>query len=99
MTPVDSYGTAPPPVPFVLSVGVTGHRQDALPADELPRLPARIKDALQLLTRSAAKVHSEAADCFAPGDPRLLFVSPLAHGADQMAAEVARARSSEPSPS
>ena len=85
----DSYGTAPPAVPFVLSVGVTGHRQGALPSEELPRLPARIRDALQLLVRSAAKVHAEAADCFAAGDPRLLFVSPLAHGADQMAAQVA----------
>jgi hypothetical protein len=89
VTPLDRYGKAPPPVPFVLSVGVTGHRQDALPADELPQLPGRIREALELLIRSAAKVHDKAADCFAPGDPRLMFVSPLAHGADQMAAQVA----------
>ena len=89
MKPSDSYGTAPPRVPFVLSVGVTGHRQDALPSAELPHLPERIREALQLLVRSATKVHGEAADCFAPSDPHLVFVSPLAHGADQMAAQVA----------
>ena len=89
MTPVDSFGSAPPLVPFVLTVGVTGHRHAALPVEQLPLLPGRIRDALRLLVGCAGRVHAEAADCFAPGDPRLLFVSPLAHGADQIAAEVA----------
>ncbi|MBA2466730.1 MAG: hypothetical protein H0V46_03895 [Sphingomonas sp.] len=87
--PRDYYGRGPPAVPFALSVGVTGHRLEALPADELPALPGRIRTALQLLIRSAAKVHDQAADCFAAGEPRLLFVSPLAHGADQIAGQVA----------
>ena len=53
------------------------------------RLPAFVDETLRLLLRSAAAVHARADDCFAPGPPRLLFVSPLAHGADQIAAEVA----------
>ena len=81
--------TGPPKVPFTLCVGVTGHRQDALPAEYLPRLPDDIRDALGQLTRCAAAVRAGAEDCFAPDPTRLLFVSPLAHGADQIAAEVA----------
>lgn len=53
------------------------------------RLPAFVDETLRLLLRSAAAVHARADDCFAPGPRRLLFVSPLAHGADQIAAEVA----------
>ena len=76
-------------MPFTLCVGVTGHRQDALPAESLPRLRAEIDAALQLLNRSAAAVRAVADDCFAPDATRLLFVSPLAPGSDQIAAEVA----------
>ena len=79
----------PPLIPFALCVGVTGHRQEALPPECLQRLPGQIRDALALLTRSATTVHASAADCFAPGRPLLQFVSPLAEGADQVAAEVA----------
>jgi len=81
--------TAPPRVPFALCIGVTGHREDALPPEFVPRLPRVIKDALQLLTRGAAAVRAGADDCFAPGPSRLLFVSPLAQGSDQIAAEAA----------
>ena len=84
-----SNGRHPPRVPFTLCVGVTGHRQDALPPEFLPRLPGFIRGALQQLTQCAATVRAGAGDCFAPDPTRLLFVSPLAHGADQIAAEVA----------
>ena len=79
----------PPRVPFVLSVGVTGHRRDALPAECLSRLPGQIRDALKLLARGAEAVRGGSPDCFAPGNSRFVFVSPLAEGADQIAAEVA----------
>lgn len=68
---------------------MTGHRQDALPPECLARLPGQIRDSLELLTRSAAAVHAGSADCFAPGQPRFMFISPLADGADQIAAESA----------
>ena len=84
-----SESSSPPLIPFALCVGVTGHRLDALPPECVTRLPGQIRDALALLTRSAVTVHAGAADCFAPGEPRLQFVSPLAEGADQVAAEVA----------
>lgn len=79
-------------MPFTLCVGVTGHRLDALPAECLERLPDEIRAALEQLKGCAAKVRAEAEDCFAPDPTRLLFVSPLAHGADQIAAEVAVAQ-------
>ena len=41
------------------------------------------------MTGCAATVRAGAEDCFAPDPTRLLFVSPLAHGADQIAAGVA----------
>jgi hypothetical protein len=81
--------SSPPLIPFALCVGVTGHRLAALPADCVAQLPGQLRDALALLTRSANAVHAGAADCFAPGPPHLQFVSPLAEGADQVAAEVA----------
>ncbi|MEO7256979.1 MAG: hypothetical protein ABIW18_03605 [Sphingomicrobium sp.] len=84
-----SQAESPPLVPFALCVGVTGHRQDALPADCVPRLPGLLRDALELLTRSAAAVRASADDCFAAAATRLVFVSPLADGADQVAAEIA----------
>jgi hypothetical protein len=72
-----------------MCVGVTGHRQEALPPECVARLPGQIRDALQLLMRGAAAVHAGSADCFAPGEPRFMFISPLADGADQIAAEAA----------
>jgi hypothetical protein len=79
----------PPRIPFTLCVGVTGHREDVLPPDFLAKLPDRVRSALQLLSNCAASVRASAEDCFAPGPAQLLFVSPLAHGSDQIAAEVA----------
>jgi hypothetical protein len=72
-----------------LCVGVTGHRREALSADCLARLPGQIRDALNLLTGAAAAVRASAADCFSTAESRFVFVSPLAEGADQIAAEVA----------
>ena len=79
----------PPRIPFALSVGVTGHRAEALPADCLERLPGQIRDALERLVRAAAAVRAGADDCFASDETRFRFVSPLAGGADQIAATVA----------
>ena len=80
---------APPHVPFVLCVGVTGHRADSLPADSLSALAPRIRAMLELLARTAMELLESERSCFAPGPPTLRFVSPLADGADQIAAEVA----------
>lgn len=80
---------SPPRVPFTLCVGITGHRHEALASDYLSLLPEQIRDVLGLLARGAAAVQASAADCFAAGEPRFVFVSALADGADQIAAEAA----------
>jgi hypothetical protein len=79
----------PPRLPFVICVGVTGHRADSLPADSLPSLRRRVREVLVLLTDAGAALLKREQDCFALEPPRMRFVSPLADGADQIAAEVA----------
>ena len=84
-------GDHPPRVPFVLSVGVTGHRSEALGANggDVGALRERVMVALRLVTQAALETHAAASAWFLPDKPRLYFVSALADGADQMAAECA----------
>jgi hypothetical protein len=80
---------APPSVPFVFAVGVTGHRKNALAPSALLTVHERIRTVLESLAHHAAVIHTTEQQYFSPDPPRLLFVSALADGADQMAAEVA----------
>ena len=79
----------PPSVPFVFAVGVTGHRKDALAPAALLTVHERLRTVLQALVEKAKAVHTRDQQFFTADPPRLLFVSALADGADQMAAEVA----------
>lgn len=79
----------PPSLPFVLSVGVTGHRKEALPAEACADLEERIRAALTLVIDGAAAVHAQEAPFYTSDPLRLLFISPLADGVDQIAARVA----------
>jgi hypothetical protein len=79
----------PPRLPFVLSVGVTGHRAEALPADGLATLRERIGAVLTLMGETARSLYESERDTFADSAPVLRFVTPIADGADQIAAEVA----------
>jgi hypothetical protein len=80
---------SPPRVPFVLSVGVTGHRAEVLPDGSLPALRERIRDILTLIAEAGHALYGRERRCFADEAPHLRFVSPIADGADQIAAEVA----------
>ncbi len=79
----------PPAIPFVLSVGVTGHRAEVLAEGDVDRLRERVRETLLLLADSGQALLERERDCFAPGPPTLRFVSPIADGADQIAAELA----------
>src|SRR4051812_39398909 len=79
----------PPPVPFVLSVGVTGHRADVIPQGGVDALRERIRATLKLIAEAGADLLELERDCFAPGPCQRRFVSPIADGADQIAAELA----------
>src|SRR3954449_6716355 len=81
--------SGPPPVPFVLAVGVTGHRADVLRESGAETLRERIRSTLELIAAAGAELLGQERDCFAPGPCQLRFVSPIADGADQIAAEVA----------
>ena len=73
----------------MLSVGVTGHRADQLPPDSLPALKSRVAAMLTLLAEAGHALLERERECFAPEPAVLRFVSPIADGADQIAAEVA----------
>jgi hypothetical protein len=73
----------------VITVGVTGHRSDALAGEGVGELRDRLMAALKLITDAAITTHAEQGQLFAQGPPSLQFVSPLADGADQIAAECA----------
>ncbi len=79
----------PPPVPFVLAVGVTGHRAEVLPEGSVPVLRERVRDVLRQIELAGHDLIEKERDCFSTDPPKLRFVSPIADGADQIAAEVA----------
>ena len=79
----------PPPIPFVLSVGVTGHRADMLPEGGGEPLRECIRDTLLMIAAAGGDLLQEQRGCFAPEEMLLRFISPVADGADQIAAEVA----------
>ena len=76
-------------MPFVLAVGVTGHRADVLAEGSIDTLRERIRSTLELVAAAGADLLELERDCFASGPCRRRFVSPIADGADQIAAEVA----------
>jgi len=79
----------PPPIPFVLSVGVTGHRAEVLAEGDLGRLRERVRETLILIAEAGRALLEREPDCFASAPVKLRFVSPIADGADQIAAELA----------
>lgn len=81
--------SGPPHLPFVLNVGVTGHRADSLPQGSAERLRDQIREVLLLIADAGQALLIKEQDCFAPVPLQLRFVSPIADGADQIAAEVA----------
>ena len=83
---------APPRIPFALSIGVTGHRLDAFAPGALAALERRIGEVLDLLVGEARSLALQEEAVFADAPPAITLVSPLADGADQIAAEVALAR-------
>jgi hypothetical protein len=82
-------GAHPPRLPFVLSVGITGHRIEALPGEAVETIVDRIGATLVQLKAGACALYEQERQLFADAPPRLLFVSPLADGSDQIAAELA----------
>lgn len=71
---------------------MTGHRLEAIPAAKRADVEARIAATLELIETEALALHRREPELFASDRPEFTLVSPLAEGADQMAAEAALAR-------
>jgi hypothetical protein len=81
----------PPRPGLTLNVGITGHRASMLPPELCNQLRPILDEVLCKLRDATRQLHGIEADIFAPDPPRLRLHSPLATGADQMAASSARA--------
>ena len=87
-------GGGPPALPLALTVGVTGHRLAALKPERRPALTADIGAILDLIEQSLLSFQARMAGTgtFAEGTPTITLASPLADGADQIAAQAALER-------
>ena len=90
----DGAAGGPPALPLALTVGVTGHRLAALDPERRPALTAEIGAILGLVEQALLRFQARVAGTgtFAPGPPRITLASPLADGADQIAAGAALQR-------
>ena len=82
---------APPRVPLALALGVTGHRPDLI-GDQSEAIERRLALLFDDVRGAIDRVVASDARLFAPAAPRIHLVTPLAEGADQIAARVALAR-------
>jgi len=78
----------PPKVRFTLRAGVTGHRPHGLESSDISSLRSKLEQVLCELKRIVYEINNTPT-MYAPGDPLLRIISPLAEGADMLAAETA----------
>ena len=83
--------STPPKVPLALVLGVTGHRPDLLD-DQADRIERQLAELFDEAVAMVARLAVEHGALFAPDKPQFQMVSPLAEGADQIAARVALAK-------
>ena len=83
---------APPQLPFALTVGITGHRLGGLADGRVGPIGDEIALALDTVEAEALGLFNRESTLFAKAAPVLTLVSPLADGADQMAAQAGLAR-------
>ena len=81
----------PPRPRFALNVGITGHRASILPAGSATLIRPHLEEVFRELRAAAHRLHDEETEIFSLQEPLLRLHTPLASGADQLAAESARA--------
>ena len=81
----------PPGLPLALTVGVTGHRRAAIDPKRGPEIAAEIGAILDQIEQSvlAFQAGVSGTGAFDEGPPTITLASPLADGADQIAAQAA----------
>ncbi|MFL6733577.1 MAG: hypothetical protein ACJ8EY_02650 [Sphingomicrobium sp.] len=81
----------PPRPRLTLNVGITGHRASILPPNVIEELAPIVDGVFQELRAAAVRLHSRESAIFDSAPPQLRLHTPLATGADQLAARSARA--------
>ncbi len=84
-------GPHPPRPRMTLNVGITGHRASVLPDDASDPLAGVVDDVFGNLKQAVERLHDSSRHLFAADPPILRLHTPLATGADQLAATSARA--------
>ena len=85
---MNGHAESPPKVRLTLRAGVTGHRSQGLESSDIPSLRSKLEHVLCELKRIVYEIDNTPTS-YAPGDPLLRIISPLADGADMLAAETA----------
>ena len=75
---------------MALNIGITGHRASILPPGMIDKIRPFVDEVFHELRKAALRIHSEESDIFTPAEPLLRLHTPLATGADQIAAGSAR---------
>jgi hypothetical protein len=81
----------PPPPRLTLDIGITGHRASVLSPELVEIASPIVERVLTELRLALDRIHAEEQAIFSPDRPHLRLHTPLATGADQMAATIARA--------
>ena len=80
----------PPRPRFALNIGITGHRASILPPGTLDLVRPQLDEVFRELHAAALRVHDDESAIFSSEEPILRLHTPLASGADQLAAMSAR---------
>lgn len=89
MSEEETRDTGPPRPPFGFSVGVTGHRAEAVGRHTIDEASEKVKAVIAELARAGEAIRERNARFFDDGPTQRRFISSLADGADQLAAEIA----------
>jgi hypothetical protein len=87
----EDLGRHPARPRLALNVGITGHRASNLPAGALDALRPAVDKVFRDLREAAMHLYAASDDLFSTEPPILRLHTPLATGADQLAADSARA--------
>jgi len=79
----------PPRPRLTLNVGITGHRANVLPPELTEKVSACLDAVLAQLKQAVSNLHANERELFSSEEPVIRLHTPLASGADQLAAESA----------
>jgi len=85
----------PPRPRLVYRVGITGHRLARLAPDQIERINRSLTEILLEVSATVARAHADFTDFYTTEPPVTRLISPLADGADSLAAGVALAQGYE----